>query len=59
MNLVSECFEGEAKVAVLPELPTQDVDVILGNDLAGEKMGSKPLLPSCKPIVWFSIMTLT
>ena len=32
-------------MAVLPELPTQDFDVILGNDLAVERMGSKPPSP--------------
>ena len=45
IDLVSDCFVGEAKVAVLPELPTRGVDVILGNDLAGDRLGCKPLSP--------------
>ena len=32
-------------MAVLPELPTRGVDVILGNDLAGDRMRSKPISP--------------
>jgi len=38
LHLNSECFCGPATVAVLPELPVQGVDLILGNDLAGSKM---------------------
>ena len=42
VHLESDCFVGEAPVAVLPELPVRGVDLILGNDLAGEKMGGTP-----------------
>ena len=47
LHLNSECFCGTATVAFLPELPVQGVDLILGNDLAGGKMGeffSPPVL---------------
>ena len=42
LHLDSDCFQGEAPVAVLPELPVQGVDLILGNDLAGERMEGTP-----------------
>ena len=42
IHLDSDCFQGEAPVAALPELPVQGVDIILGNDLAGERMGGTP-----------------
>ena len=43
VHLESDCFKGEAKVAITPDLPVQGIQLLLGNDLAGEKMGGKSL----------------
>ncbi len=45
LYLDSNCFCGSASVAVLPELPVQGVDCIIGNDLAGSNMGKSFSLP--------------
>ncbi|XP_076043861.1 uncharacterized protein LOC143026954 [Oratosquilla oratoria] len=42
VHVSTDCFKGVASVAVLPNLPTEGVDLILGNDLAGGKMGRDP-----------------
>lgn len=38
INLVSGLVSGEAAVGVRPEFPVEGVDVILGNDLAGNRV---------------------
>lgn len=44
IHLESELFLGSALVWVVDQLPVPGVQVILGNDLAGGKMGSLPVL---------------
>ena len=48
LNLRSTIINGMVKVAVVDEFPVGGVDFVLGNDLAGEKVISEPLL-LCKP----------
>ena len=38
MSLVSDLVSGEVQMGVRPELPVEGVDVILGNDLCGERV---------------------
>lgn len=38
MELTSALVSGEVEVAVRPELPVDGVDMILGNDLAGDRV---------------------
>ena len=51
ISLTCDVYAGPAEVAVLHELPVDGVDVILGNDLAGEKVGlAPPPVLSEKPV---------
>lgn len=45
LYLDSRCFTGLATVAVVPDLPTKEADFILGNDLAGSRVGVVPAVP--------------
>ncbi|KAK4315403.1 hypothetical protein Pmani_013320 [Petrolisthes manimaculis] len=44
IHLESELFSGSALVGVVDQLPVPGVQFILGNDLAGGKMGSLPVV---------------
>ncbi|KAK3882585.1 hypothetical protein Pcinc_013049 [Petrolisthes cinctipes] len=44
IHLESELFSGSALVGVVDQLPVPGVQLILGNDLAGGKMGSLPVV---------------
>lgn len=44
IHLESELFSGPALVGVVDQLPVPGVQLLLGNDLAGGKMGSLPVL---------------
>ena len=44
MNLTSDLISGEVKVGVLDSLPVPGVDLLIGNDLMGAKVGVDPIV---------------
>lgn len=42
IQLTSRIVSGKFKIAVRPQLPLAGIDLILGNDLAGEKVFPSP-----------------
>ncbi|XP_061597750.1 alpha-taxilin-like [Cololabis saira] len=46
MSIVCGLVSGEVVVGVRPELPVEGVDVILGNDLAGDKVWAEAIAPN-------------
>ncbi|XP_061589148.1 alpha-taxilin-like [Cololabis saira] len=46
MSIVCGLVSGEVVVGVRPELPVEGVDVVLGNDLAGNKVWAEAIAPN-------------
>ena len=55
VNLVSELVTGSVVVGKRPTLPIKGVSLLLGNDLAGEKMVDDPKVIS-KSIIWLALI---